>query len=226
MADAASPVYIIIGPPGSGKGTQGDLLEKSLGLRKISTGDILRDHVKRRTDLGKKVSAIIDAGNFVSDGILAQLVELELNAHQDESILLDGYPRNMQQAKDFEGFSAFSRLRGVLSLEVSSDFLVKRILGRTICSACGATFHLEACPPKASGQCDHCSGTLVTRSDDTQDKIEKRLRVYASETEPLLSYYRGLGLLESVDGSSSPAQVSKEISNKLEMIGKNNSQIS
>ena len=224
--NCASPIFIIIGPPGSGKGTQGDLLEKNMGFKKISTGDILRAHVKNGTELGKKVSSIIDAGNFVSDEILAELVQLELKSHTEVPVLLDGYPRNRKQAEDFQNSPAFPRLVKVICLDVNKDFLINRILGRLVCPACGATFHLESYPPKVSGVCDSCSAALVTRNDDTRDKIEKRLGVYEAETEPLLSYYRGLALLESVDGSSSPAQVNQEIFNKLEDISKNKHQIS
>lgn len=221
-----SPIFVIIGPPGSGKGTQGDLLEKNLGFKKISTGDILRSHVKRKTDLGKKVSSIIDAGNFVSDEILAELVQLELGAQKTESILLDGYPRNKKQAHDFCDSKAFPRLKAVISLDVDGEFLAERILGRQVCTSCGATFHIKARKPKVEGVCDDCGSSLGVRNDDTKEKIEKRLEVYHAETEPLLSYYSGLGLLEKVDGSSSPLQVAKEISSKLSEIAKKDLEIS
>ena len=221
-----SPIVVIMGPPGSGKGTQGDLLEKSLGFKKVSTGDILRSHVKRQTELGKKVSSIIDAGNFVSNEILAELVQCELSELLGKSVLLDGYPRNMQQAKDFADSVSSSRLKKVVSLDVDPSLLIARVVGRMVCSSCGATYHQENHKPRVSGVCDKCSGALITRGDDSKEKIEKRLEVYRRETEPLLSYYSDLGLLESIDGNATPAQVSEEISNKLAEIDKKKLEIS
>lgn len=222
---AGAPIVVIMGPPGSGKGTQGDLLEQNGVLKKVSTGDILRSHVKRGTELGKKVSAIIDGGNFVSDEILAELVELELDTLEKESVLLDGYPRNEGQARDFGASRAFPRLLKVISLDVTKDFLVERLLGRLVCSSCGATFHLTSYPPKKEGVCDACGGSLVSRNDDTKETVEKRLTVYENETQPLLNYYSKLGLLETVNGHLSPKEVYAEIVNKLEGIAKNQRQI-
>jgi len=219
--EQGAPIVVIMGPPGSGKGTQGDLLEHNGVLKKVSTGDILRSHVKRGTDLGKKVSAIIDAGKFVSDEILAELVECELNSLAKTPVLLDGYPRNEKQAKNFGQSKAFSRLIKVIFLSVSKDFLVKRLLGRLVCSSCGATFHLKSFPPKVTGVCDICSGSLVSRNDDTKDVVERRLTVYENETEPLLNYYNELGLLETVDGRSDPKEVYTEIMSKINKITKN-----
>lgn len=220
MSQVTSSIVVIMGPPGSGKGTQGDLLEKNGAVKKISTGDILRDHVQRQTELGKKIASIIDSGSFVSDSILAELVQEELRLHIKKPVLLDGYPRNLNQAKDFSDSPAFSRLAKVISLEVSDEFLIERILGRRVCSACGYTFHIGVNSPQREGICDHCGGSLVVRNDDTQEKIEKRLAIYQRETLPLLSYYKEQGLLETVDGRASPTDVHLEISNKLSQIYK------
>ena len=213
-------IVLIFGPPGSGKGTQGDLLAESLGLKKVSTGDIFRRNVSEGTELGKKVESIINAGNLVSDDILAQLVESELNSDPSQSILLDGYPRTLVQAQNFRQMKAFDRVVKVIYLDASDKLVSDRILGRRICSGCNYVYNINAMKTQKEGFCDQCGSALITREDDTVEKVAARLAIYKEMTLPLLDFFNEFGFLEKVDGEKTPKEVCLEISNKLSGIKK------
>ena len=213
-------LILIFGPPGSGKGTQGDLLAEGLGLKKIATGDIFRRHVSEGTDLGKQVESIINSGNLVSDEILAKLVESELNSNKDEAVLLDGYPRTLVQAQDLKGMEAFQRIEKVLYLDVSDKLVSERMVGRRICSSCAYVYNISAGSTKKENICDRCEGTLVAREDDAAEKVAARLQIYKEKTLPLLEFFSDHGFLERINGEASPEEVFLEISNKLSGIKK------
>jgi adenylate kinase len=212
-------IVLIFGPPGSGKGTQGDLLAERMGLKKISTGDIFRRHVREGTVLGKQVESIINAGNLVSDEILAKLVESELTENERELVLLDGYPRTLGQVKDLSEMKAFQSIFKVIYLEVSDDLVAGRMLSRRICSKCTHVYNVKDLK-EGDSVCGRCGGELVIREDDRKEKVEARLAIYKEKTLPLLDFFKEHNLLETVKGDVSPDEVCLEISNKLKGIEK------
>lgn len=197
-------VVILLGAPGSGKGTLAAELARVPGIRHLSSGDLLRGAVKQGTPAGLQAKAYMDAGNLVPDALIAQMVEEVLDADADANVLLlDGFPRTIPQADLLGDLLARKgvRLRGALLLEVPDDILVARIAGRRVCPACGATFNLATLPPKRDGLCDACGAPLAIRKDDDPATVRHRLDVYARETFPLIDYYRQRGLLHVVDAS-------------------------
>ena len=197
-------VVILLGAPGSGKGTLAAELARVPGIRHLSSGDLLRGAVKQGTPAGLQAKAYMDAGNLVPDALIAQMVEEVLDADPATHVLLlDGFPRTLPQADLLGDLLARKgvHLRGALLLEVPDDILVARIAGRRVCPTCGATFNLATLPPKRDGLCDACGAPLAIRKDDDPATVRHRLDVYARETFPLIDYYRRRGLLHAVDAS-------------------------
>lgn len=181
--------FLIFGAPGAGKGTQSQELARHYRLAKVAVGDIFRNEVKRKTDLGKEVLAYMEKGLLVPDTIVDAIVEKNLPAHD---FILDGYPRTLAQAKTLQHLldSKKSHVDAVLFLDVSGEKAVERLSGRRICKKCGANYHVKNIPPKRPGICDSCGEPLVQRDDDTEETILKRLQVYKQESLPLLAYYK------------------------------------
>ncbi len=197
-------VVILLGAPGSGKGTLAAELARVPGIRHLSSGDLLRGAVKAGTPAGLKAKAYMDAGNLVPDALITEMVDEVLSADADANVLLlDGFPRTIPQADLLGDLLARKgvRLRGALLLEVPDDILVARIAGRRVCPACGATYNVATLPPRREGLCDACGAALATRKDDDPATVRHRLDVYARETFPLIDYYRQRGLLHAVDAS-------------------------
>lgn len=197
-------VVILLGAPGSGKGTLAAELARVPGIRHLSSGDLLRGAVKAGTPAGLKAKAYMDAGNLVPDALITEMVDEVLSADADANVLLlDGFPRTLPQADLLGDLLARKgvRLRGALLLEVPDDVLVARIAGRRVCPACGATYNVATLPPRREGLCDACGAALATRKDDDPATVRHRLDVYARETFPLIDYYRQRGLLHAVDAS-------------------------
>ncbi|UFS68752.1 adenylate kinase [Geomonas sp. RF6] len=197
---------ILLGPPGVGKGTQAKLLIDRFGIPQISTGDMLRAAVKGLTPMGMKAKEFMDAGALVPDSVVIGIVQERLG--QDDcarGFILDGFPRTVAQADALsEVLSGLSRsIDAVVSLSVDKDEVLKRLTGRRACHGCGAVYHLEFAPPKASGRCDACGGELYQRDDDKEATILRRLEVYDEQTAPLISYYEAAGLLRAVPGAGS-----------------------
>jgi adenylate kinase len=193
---------IFLGPPGAGKGTLAGLVAKELGIPQISTGDIFRDAIKRETELGKQVKAIVGRGDLVPDDLTVSLVRERL-ARPDavNGYILDGFPRTIPQAEALEGFQ---KLDAVVNFAIGDDVVVVRLTGREVCRACGAIYHVRNMPSKVKGVCDRCGGQTYTRPDDSLESITNRLEVYKRQTEPLIAFYRGRGLLRDVDSSTTP----------------------
>jgi adenylate kinase len=191
---------IFLGPPGAGKGTLAGLVAKEMGIPQISTGDIFRDAIKRETELGKQVKAIVGRGDLVPDELTVNLVRERL-ARPDavNGYILDGFPRTIPQAEALEGFE---KLDAVLNFVTSDEVVVTRLTGREVCRACGAIYHVRNMPSKVKGVCDRCGGQTYTRDDDTLESITNRLEVYKRQTEPLIAFYRARGLLRDVDSST------------------------
>jgi len=204
---------IIFGPPGAGKGTQADILVKDLNLLKVSTGDLLRDETKRKSQLGIRIKSLIDKGNFVPDEIIDNLVENTLaNTDSSNRLIFDGYPRNVNQSRNLDKLlSKFNqKISCVFNLKVNKEIIIKRILGRIACSKCGSIFN-EFFNPESKANHDCGSNFLYKRSDDNRKTFEQRLKIYDTETFPVLDYYKNKNLLHEIDGLMKIDDIYKEI---------------
>ena len=191
---------ILLGPPGSGKGTQGDLIQKKYSFPKISTGDLLRDAVERGTPLGKRATMDMNQGLLVSDVIVISLLRERIEEPDcRESCILDGFPRNLAQAYDLERMDDGSSVI-VIDIHLDEEEVVDRLSARRICSRCQTIYNLSLLKLQEEGRCDICGGSLIQREDDKPEVIKERLRVYHDETEKLIDYYQKKGLYNRVDG--------------------------
>jgi adenylate kinase len=194
---------IIIGPPGSGKGTQGGLVAERFHIPQIATGDILRDAVRNRSVLGLKANAFMVKGELVPDELVIRIIEDRLMQRDcAKGFLLDGFPRTVVQAEALERMLGKRGLAldHVINIEIETGELIKRLMGRRTCSRCSAMFHLLFNPPKKEGFCDQCGGSLYERDDDKEETIRSRLEVYSQQTEPVIQYYASQGLIRSING--------------------------
>ena len=205
---------VLFGPPGAGKGTQGDKLAKDFNLIKISTGDLLRNEIQKASPVGEEIKSIIDKGKFVSDGIINNLIENVLtNTNYYNRLIFDGYPRNLDQAKSLNSFvkKYDQKISCVLSLNVSKELIIKRILGRQICTKCGLIFNEYFNPSTdKKHKCD--TKFLVKRSDDNEKTILQRYKTYLDKSLPILNHYKKLNLLHEIDGKMGIDQIFEKIS--------------
>ena len=204
---------IILGPPGSGKGTQADNLVKEFNLYKVSTGDLLRDEVKKNTELGEKIKTLIDKGSFVSDDLTYNLIEkIFLKTNSSSKFIFDGYPRNINQVKNLEIIlkKYEQKISCVFSFTLNKKTIVDRILSRLVCAKCGLTFNRLF--NKSTKEKHDCGDNfLQKRSDDNEETILKRIKTYNNETLPILEYYRKLNLLHEIDVKGEIKDIYKEI---------------
>ncbi len=205
---------ILLGPPGSGKGTQGERLQTDLRLPYYATGDILRAAVREGTDLGKQAKGFMDKGDLVPDDVIIGMISERIESPEAaDGFILDGFPRTTGQAGALD--AAIERLHRELTaailIEVSDEEVVRRLSGRRTCVDGGHIFHVDHDPPKKEGVCDVCGGKLVIRDDDKPDVVRHRLEQYHSKTEPLVGYYDGEGILRRVDGDRAPEEVAERI---------------
>lgn len=205
-------IVLLVGAPGAGKGTQADLIVADFPIEKLSTGDALRRQIAIDSDLGKQAAGFMSEGKLVPDEVLNEIVRAELSRNARNSLLLDGYPRTIQQAKALDHFC---KVDAVIHIDVDIDVLVGRITGRRVCQECGANFHNEFAKPSVEGICDKCGGDLVQRPDDTEEKVRVRLDVYEKSTKPVIDFYRAQGLYKRVDGMASPTMVYQELKDIL-----------
>ena len=188
---------ILLGAPGAGKGTQAEILCKKLGIPTISTGNILRAAIKEGTPTGLKAKSYIDAGKLVPDEVIIGIVHERLAQDDCKSgYILDGVPRTIAQAEALE--KAGIKFDAVVSIEIGEEEILRRMSGRRVCEACGSSYNVEAIPPRVEGICDNCGGKLIQRKDDTPETVRERLKVYHTETEPLVDFYAARGLLRPV----------------------------
>lgn len=194
---------VLFGPPGAGKGTQSSMLVDRLGMRQVSTGDLLRQAVKEKSVLGQKAESYMKKGELVPDPIIIGLIEEELHGESDKDRIFDGFPRTVPQAESLDQLveKVGQRLSWVISLEVSRTELVERLTGRRVCSSCGSVYHLKTHPPAITGICDGCRSELYQRSDDHMDVVINRLDTYENKTLPVCEYYQKQGKLVCIDGT-------------------------
>lgn len=211
---------ILFGPPGAGKGTQGALLAERLDLLRLSTGDVLRDAVRRGTAMGSEAKRYMDAGELVPDEVILGIVGDYLAGEAGNTgVIFDGFPRTLPQAERLDALLAeLGRpLRAVLVLDVDNDTLVKRLSGRRSCGSCGATYNVYFEPPREKGRCDVCGSELAQRADDDASTVQRRLSVYAEQTEPLIAYYATSDTaVHHVDGDRSVDEVQADLLELLE----------
>lgn len=196
---------VLLGAPGSGKGTQAKKLVADYGYPQVSTGDLLRDAVARGTEHGLRAKAAMDAGQLVSDEIVLGILKDRI-AQPDAAggFILDGFPRNLAQAEALEGVLAElgQPLDAAVLMDLDHSILLKRLTGRRSCTGCGRVYNIYFLPPPADGRCESCGGELVQRADDKEETIGRRLEVYRAETQPLVAYYEELGKLKTVDADA------------------------
>jgi adenylate kinase len=205
---------VLLGPPGAGKGTQAKRLAERLFLPHISTGDILRKNVLEGTDLGKQAKGIMEKGLLVPDDLVARMLDERFNNPDiKKGFILDGYPRNLSQAKTLDEILKRKNIAVglVVYLNTSDQVVVKRLTGRLVCSKCGANFHTVNMPPKLKGICDNCQGALYQRSDDNEDTVLKRLQVYKNEVASLIEYYKQAKKLRSLNADLDAQVVLEQI---------------
>ncbi len=195
-------IVILLGAPGSGKGTvAGRLAAENANLKHVSSGDLLRGAVAKGTDAGREAKTYMDAGQLVPDALIAAMIkDVVAETTGDVTMLLDGFPRNLAQAETLAAMGA-PVTRAVL-VDVPDAIIQDRIAGRRTCPKCKAGYHVKNLPPKVEGICDVCGEKLVVRKDDNPDTVADRLVVYHRETEPLIAYYEGKGLLRRIDGTT------------------------
>lgn len=192
---------ILVGPPGAGKGTQGEILAKKLGIDTISTGVMLRTAIKDQTEVGKLAAMYINDGKLIPDDVIVSVVKERLSRPDvEKGFILDGFPRTTAQAEALTASGI--KIDKVLSIEVDDDSIIKRLSARRECSKCGAPYNTIYKMPIVEGKCDRCGGELIQRADDVPETIRKRLAIYHEQTEPIKSYYEKLGLLVSASGEN------------------------
>ena len=208
---------ILLGPPSSGKGTQASVLAKEHGVPHISTGDILRSEVDKRTELGQEAASHMSEGKLVPDDLVIRRMESRLSQEDcARGFILDGYPRTVKQAVALD--KAFPA-DVVLYIDVTEDEVIRRATGRRVCKPCGAIFHVDFNPPKTAEVCDLCGSKLIIRKDDTEPIVRKRLEVFREMTPPLIERYGEM--LVSIDGNGTPDETLERARSALREVGRN-----
>lgn len=213
-------IIIMLGAPGTGKGTVAGLLQESLGLTQISTGDIFRKNIKEETELGILAQKYIEQGNLVPDEITVKIVEDRLNDPDVENgIILDGFPRTIKQAEELDKIldQKGKKVEKVINLETPDEEIVERIVSRRVCSnqECKAIYNIVLHPPKVEGICDKCGAELIKRKDDTEETIRKRLKEYFKQTKPLVEYYEKKGIVDTQVVSKSINHFGKDVAREI-----------
>ena len=211
--------YVLLGPPGAGKGTQAQIVSKTLGLPHISSGDIFRENLKNQTELGQQAKDYMDRGELVPDDLTISMVRDRLTKSDcAEGALLDGFPRTPAQAEELDKILAAigSEIKAVPYIKVESQVLVERLSGRWTCKAQGHVFHEKYNPPKQAGICDFDGSELYQREDDKAETVKNRIQVYFKQTLPLIEYYRKAGTLVEIDGDQVIEKVTQEILRALD----------
>ncbi|MFH1071826.1 MAG: adenylate kinase [Nanoarchaeota archaeon] len=200
---------LMIGPQGSGKGTQAEIIAKEFNIPHISTGDIFRENIKKKTELGKTAQQYMNQGLLVPDEVTNRMVRERISQPDcDQGFILDGYPRTLNQLVTMFEFTAIDV---ALDIEISDDESIERISGRRVCRKCGSNFHINYHKPKKDSICDACGGELYLREDDEPDALLKRLEIYHEQTQPILELLKKKGILKIINGSQDIAEVFRDI---------------
>ena len=205
---------ILLGPPGSGKGTQGESLQDDLRLPYYATGDILRTAIKEGTEIGAKAKEYMDRGDLVPDDVIIGVIAERVQAKEaGDGFILDGFPRTVPQAEALENEieKLGRKMTAAILIEVPEEEIVRRLSGRRTCEQGGHVFHVDFNPPKQEGVCDVDGSKLIVRDDDKPEVVQQRLSQYREKTEPLIDYYEDLGILQKVDGTEPPENVAEQI---------------
>ena len=204
-------ILVFLGPPGAGKGTQAKLLSQRMEFLHLSTGDLLREAVKNQTPLGKKAKEYMDRGELVPDELIVQLIEETMP--KDGNVILDGFPRTVNQALALEEMlkGKGEKISKVLFFDVADEVIIDRLSGRRVCSKCGAVYHVKYNPPKVEGMCDLCGGSLMQRDDDREEVVKKRLEVYRKQTQPLIEFYQERGIIYKLDAGKGVEELFEEV---------------
>ena len=206
------PTIIFLGPPGSGKGTHAGKVSEAMGLPRLSTGDMLREHMKAGTELGREAKAFVEAGLLVPDGLVIEMIRERLLAPDcGRGVIFDGFPRTRAQAEALERIAPIDR---VVNIQLEDAAIVERMKGRRVCPACGHTSHTSWLDGRTD--CPQCGAALVMRDDDAPETVLSRLTVYHKQTQPLIDYYGERGLLRSVSGDGDVKDVSERVRAALE----------
>ncbi|WP_338972828.1 adenylate kinase [Spiroplasma endosymbiont of Panorpa germanica] len=211
---------ILLGAPGSGKGTQAEKLVQDHNFEQLSTGDLFRKNINDKTEMGVEASKLINAGKLVPDDITNKMVDNHLKNNRSDGLIFDGYPRTINQAEVLNDLlkSSQSKIDKVILLEVDEEKLLERLVGRLICPQCKRSFHVKNRPPKTPGICDYDKSVLITRPDDSPEKISIRLQAYEKETKPLVEFYEGKGNLIKIKADNlTSQQVNESILKALEL---------
>ncbi len=205
---------VLLGAPGAGKGTQAEVLSHKLGITHLASGNLFRQEVEKGTSLGLLAKSYMDKGELVPDEITIKMILNRLNSKECGSgCILDGFPRTLNQAEALDKalMDLGKSINKVIYIKVSEEELLRRLSGRWLCRNCQAPYHLITSPPKSAGKCDNCGGELYQRPDDTEDTIKERLRVYFTQTLPLLNYYQAQGKLIEIEGDAEITEVTQNI---------------
>jgi len=205
---------ILLGAPGSGKGTVSEALVKKLKIFHISPGELLREEVSKQTSIGKEIAKYMEKGELVPNKFVVEMVRLEIN--QKKNFVLDGFPRSVEQAEAIKDI----KVDAVISLEVPEDLVIERLSGRRVCPKCRAGYHIKYLKPKKEGICDKCGTKLIQRKDDAPTAVKERFKVYHKESVPLIEYYQKKKLLHLVDSSQTPEEVSKAVLDLIKSLKK------
>lgn len=200
---------VFMGAPGAGKGTQAQALAKHYNVPYISTGDIMREHIKNNTEIGLIIKDKLGSGHFAPDEFAINIVKERIkNDDCKNGYILDGFPRNLSQAKALDELDSLDK---VISVEVADELIIERMSGRRVCPNCKAIYHETNRPPKQEGTCDNCGTSLIQRNDDKEETVIKRLNVYHDQTYPIMDYYRQKNLLLEINGVGDIKKVAESI---------------
>lgn len=206
---------VLIGSPGAGKGTQAKILSKHFDIAHISTGDLLREEINAKSELGLKITDIIDKGELVSDDIVRELLSKRIKKNDcKKGFILDGYPRNEQQAKTLS--DVVGDIDKAVLISVEDDLIIERMVGRRSCKNCGQMYHIKYNPPTKDSVCDECGDVLIQRKDDNEETVKNRIDVYNTSTSPIIDYYKNKNILITVSGIGTIQKISKNIISYLE----------
>jgi adenylate kinase len=214
---------VLLGPPGAGKGTQAKLLSEGLKVEHISTGEMLREEMKKDSQLGRQARQYVQSGELVPDILVTRMIEKKIFENpQSSGFVLDGFPRNEAQAKSLDAMleEHKAKIDWAIYLESTLPVILQRLSGRRVCKNCGANFHLQNMPPQKPGICDLCGGELYQRVDDQEETIKNRLKVYNESTARVNDYYQAQGILKKVDGDKDAKEVYDFLNHLFSAAGK------